>query len=91
MFVCVVSLPNYDKLLPFAYVHKKNSGMPVVNYFSPFFILTNLLSKLAQLSKLGTKRLFKKHRTQKLQTSCETDSFKVFSRATLPQGPRTVS
>lgn len=37
MFVCVVSLPNYDKLLLFAYVHKKNSGMPVVNYFSTFF------------------------------------------------------
>lgn len=58
MFVCVVSLPNFDKLILFAYVHKKNSGMPVVNYFSTFF-LTNLLSKLAQFSKLGTKRLFK--------------------------------
>lgn len=31
----------------------------MVNYFSTFFFLTNLLSKLAQLSKLGTKRLFK--------------------------------
>lgn len=38
MFVCVVNLPNYDKLLLLAYVHKKNSGMPVVNYFSTFFL-----------------------------------------------------
>lgn len=59
MFVCVASLPNFDKLILCAYVHKKTWGMPVVNYFSTFFFLTNLLSKLAQLSKLGTKRLFK--------------------------------
>lgn len=38
MFVCVASLPNFDKLILCAYVHKKTWGMPpVVNYFSTFF------------------------------------------------------